>query len=173
MRKLKQQSPLAINDDALVFRKPHDRDGARVHRLISQCPPLDTNSMYCNLLQCTHFSDICILVEHDDRAVGFISGYIPPETDDTLFVWQVAVHSDMRGMGLGKKMLSRLLDRDICDDVEKLQTTITRNNKASWGLFKSFARDRGADTHDEVLFCRQDHFMSRHDSEHLLTISPV
>lgn len=157
-----------------TFRKPTDKDGRAVYELIRQCPPLDANSMYCNLLQCTHFSDSCILAEErEGRPAGFISAYIPPDEPDTLFVWQVAVHKNARGCGLGKKMLRRLLDRPACRAVKKLQTTITRDNKASWGLFKSFAREKGAACHDEVMFCRKEHFSGRHASEHLLTIAPL
>lgn len=155
-----------------VLRRPEDADGQKVYELIAACPPLDTNSMYCNLLQCTHFSETCVLAEKDGKAVGFISAYIPPEQPDTLFVWQVAVHEDARGDGLGKKMLRRILGRSVCRDVKKIQTTITRDNKASWGLFRSFAKTIGNNCHDEVLFCRKEHFAGRHASEHLLTIGP-
>lgn len=157
----------------LTFTKPSDKDGRAVHQLIAQCQPLDTNSLYCNLLQCTHFADSCVLVECDGRPVGFLSAYIPPGDEDTLFVWQVAVHRDMRGCGLGKEMLRELLSRPECAHVEKLQTTITRDNKPSWGLFTSFAEEIGGECQDEVLFCRKEHFSGLHASEHLLTISPL
>lgn len=34
--------------DEWVFRKPQLSDGDKVHALIQACPPLDTNSAYCN-----------------------------------------------------------------------------------------------------------------------------
>ena len=162
-----------IDPDLLKIREPHVRDGAAVHKLIETCPPLDTNSMYCNLLQSTHFSETSALADFDGKPYGFISGYIRPDSPSILFIWQVAVHEDARGLGLGKKMLSDILNREACNDIESLQTTITQNNKASWGLFRSFARDMDADCHDEVLFERRAHFKGAHDSEHLLTIGPL
>jgi len=166
-----RKTQAAFKDAELVLRQPSDRDGQAVHNLISQCPPLDTNSLYCNLLQCTHFADTCVLVEKAGRPVAFLSAYIPPDDPQTLFVWQVAVHHDGRGRGLGKKMLNALLDRPACRDVTRLQTTITRDNKASWGLFESFANNIDAECRDELLFCRKAHFSGAHASEHLLTIS--
>lgn len=165
-----QQARTVFEAAELTFRKPNAGDGAAVHELISQCPPLDTNSLYCNLLQCTHFADSCVLVESGGCPVGFLSAYIPPDDPDTLFVWQVAVHADARGRGLGQRMLDALLDRPGFEHIERLQTTITRDNRPSWGLFESFAEKRGGNCHDEVLFCRKKHFSGRHASEHLLTI---
>merc|ERR1712169_161542 len=39
------------------FRKPVSTDGSDVFALVERCKPLDVNSMYCNLLQCSHFAD--------------------------------------------------------------------------------------------------------------------
>ncbi len=157
--------------DLLVLRKPHKDDGATVWKLIADCPPLDQNSMYMNLVQCDHFADTCVLAEQDDRALGWISGHIPPDAPGTLFVWQVAVHADARGLGLGKRMLRALLDRPACAQVRKLETTITRNNDASWAMFRSFARDVGAPVSDAPHFERDAHLDGRHATEHLLTIA--
>ncbi len=167
----KKKSLAAFRDAELQFRKPGDRDGQGIHDLINQCPPLDTNSIYCNLLQCTHFADTCVVVEKAGKPIAFLSAYILPNEPDTLFVWQVAVHREGRGQGLGKRMLAEILDRPECKDVKRLQTTITRDNKASWGLFESFANNIDAECRDELLFCRKEHFSGAHASEHLLTIS--
>jgi L-2,4-diaminobutyric acid acetyltransferase len=167
-----QNEDETISADDVEVGEPAPQDGAAVHELISDCPPLDTNSMYCNLLQCTHFAETSAIAKVDGRPYGFVSGYLNPDDPSILFIWQVAVHEDARGTGLGKKMLSDILNRAACEGVEKVQTTITRDNKASWGLFKSWARDLDADCDDEVLFSRKDHFKGNHASEHLLTIGP-
>ncbi len=46
--------------DVITLRAPDSRDGEEVWRLIRDCGPLDDNSLYCNLLQCDHFSDSCV-----------------------------------------------------------------------------------------------------------------
>jgi len=73
----------AKGKEALRFRKPRKADGAAVWALIQSIDALDDNSMYCNLLQCSHFSGTCALAEIEGTAVGWISGYIPPEKPDT------------------------------------------------------------------------------------------
>lgn len=157
---------------AIQLRVPRAEDGAPLHRLVADCPPLDPNSLYCNLLQCSHFAGTSVAAERDGRLVGFISGYVPPVQPDTLFVWQVAVSGAARGAGLGKRMLRHLLERPQCGEVRFLETTITPDNEASWGLFRSLARDLNAAVESRVLFERERHFGGAHDDEMLLTIGP-
>jgi L-2,4-diaminobutyric acid acetyltransferase len=157
---------------AINLRKPHKDDGYRLHQLVAECPPLDPNSIYCNLLQCSHFADTSVAAEKAGDLVGFISGYIPPQQPETVFVWQVAVHEKGRGQGLAKRMLKAIVARDACNDVTHMETTITEDNDASWALFRSFARDMGAELTSWEHFEKGTHFGGHHDSEFLLRIGP-
>lgn len=162
------------------LRPPTVDDGRAVHDLISQCPPLDRNSLYCNLLQCTHFASTCVLAEavensgHSGRGAvaGFISAYLHPERPDTLFVWQVAVAPSARGAGLARRMLLELLCRPECAHTTELETTITPGNQPSWALFEALARDLGAAWSSVPMFDRDRHLDGAHESEMLVTIGP-
>ncbi len=114
----------------IVMRRPVAEDGPAVSGLVGVCPPLDENSRYCNLLQCTDFSDTCIVAERAGELVGWVSGYRLPAEPETLFVWQVAVHPDARGESLGKRMLLTLLQRLSKSGVSALRTTVTKANQA-------------------------------------------
>ena len=153
----------------LTLRMPDATDGAGIWELVRKCKPLDENSMYCNLVQADHFRDTCVVAELDGEIVGWISGHIIPDRDE-IFVWQVAVGPEARGMGLGKKMLLELVNRDACDGARNLKTTITRDNAASWALFRSFAKSIGGELDDEPHFERDTHFDGRHATEHMVTI---
>ncbi len=142
------------------------------HRLIESSPPLDTNSSYCNLLQCSHFSSTSVIAEAGKEPLGFISGYLIPERKDTLFIWQVAVSQRARGAGLASRMLQDILGRPICRTVSFLETTITKNNHASWALFKGAAQRLSGDFHSSEWMDSQVHFDGQHDSEHLVRIGP-
>lgn len=157
-------------DTKLTFRKPEREDGAAIWELIGNCDPLDENSMYCNLIQCDHFGDTCILAELDGVPVGWVSAYILPDNEEALFVWQVAVSEKARGLGLATRMLDQLCARDECAAVRCLQTTITLDNDASWALFKRFADDKGARLSSQPHFKRDDHFDGQHSTEHMVTI---
>ena len=151
---------------------PAKSDGPAVHSLISRCPPLDENSLYCNLLQCTHFAGTSVIAKRDDKVVGFISGYLTGDDDQTLFIWQVAVDKTARGEGLAKKMLRHILSRPTCAKVRHLHTTITPDNDASWGLFRSFAKEVGASISSEPFFDQNRHFNGAHETENLVDIGP-
>lgn len=154
----------------LGLRIPIATDGPAVSALVSACPPLDENSRYCNLLQCTDFSETCTLAEANDKLVGWVSGYIPPNKPSTLFIWQVAVHPDARGLSLGKRMILDILGRRACVDVEMLRTTVTPENDASRGMFHSLARTLEASMREKMHFESERHFQRRQESEHLITI---
>lgn len=157
------------------LRRPRTTDGRAVHALIAACPPLDHNSLYLNLLQCTHFAETCVLAESEknhELPVGFISGYLIPERPHTLFIWQVAVATAARGHGLARRMLEELLARPACAATTHLETTITPSNRASWALFHSLARSLHASLEQRVLFDRDAHLDGVHQSEELVTIGP-
>ena len=142
-RPLNFSSPVQrLSPDAPIarVRKPRSTDGAAVHDLVAACPPLDPNSLYCNLLQCTHFAATSALGEIEGDVVAFVSGYRPPEHADSLFVWQVAVHEDARGQGLGKRLMLDILGRPENRDVRFLRTTITPGNEISLDISISTRR---------------------------------
>jgi len=145
---------------------PSPSDGASVFRLINQCPPLDTNSMYCNLLQCTHFAKTSVAAVQNNEAekdlLGFISGYLKPENKNTLFIWQVAVDERARGIGLAGSMLKHLLDRPQCSHVKYLETTITESNRASSALFESLAKKSKTKLEKTTMFDRDKHLGISH-----------
>lgn len=158
--------------DDIVLRTPVSEDGMEVHRLVAACPPLDPNSSYCNLLQCSHFAGTSVAATLDGELVGFISGYCIPDRPDTVFVWQVAVGEAARGCGLATRMIKYILSQPACEKVSFLETTITEDNKASWALFTGAARKLDAEINSSVFFDKNTHFQGEHDSEMLVRIGP-
>lgn len=160
-------------DDEIHFRIPTASDGPAVTALIASCPPLDRNSRYCNLIQCTHFADQCVVAERGGRLIGWISGHRPPSDASAFFVWQVAVSAEARGHGLASRMIDDLLARPSQRGVTHLITTVTDDNRASWNLFRRLARERGAELERSVAFERETHFAGVHPTEYLARIGPL
>lgn len=143
-----------------------------MHALVAACPPLDRNSLYCNLLQCTHFAATSVVAERGGELVGVVSGYLLPDRSNTHFVWQVAVAPSARGEGLAARMLRELLERPACADVRYLETTITPTNRSSWLLFESLARSLRAPLVNYPLFDRHLHLDGTHETEVGVRIGP-
>jgi L-2,4-diaminobutyric acid acetyltransferase len=148
-------------------------DGPAITGLIADCAPLDVNSAYCNLLQCTHFAETCIVAERNGQIVGWVSGYRPPAEPDSFFVWQVAVAKAARGEGLAQRMINALLDRPSADGATHLITTVTDDNAPSWALFNGLARAWGTSLTKSAMFESEAHFAGAHATEWLARIGPL
>ena len=160
------------SEPTITFSNPISEDGARVYDLIANCPPLDVNSRYCNLLQCSHFADTCVAAWLDGKLVGFVSGYLPPKQPDTYFVWQIAVDAAARGQNLAQRLLDHALQLPACQAVTQLQTTITEDNEASKRVFQKLADRRSVGISHAPFFTKEKHFDGQHNTEFLYTIGP-
>ena len=67
-------------------------------------------------------------------------------------------------------MLRALFDRPELADVTRIETTITRDNKPSWALFRAFAKKRGGTLTHAPHFERGAHFDGAHATEYLVNI---
>lgn len=160
----------AKSNNKITFRAPNKKDGLNVNKLIKSCPPLDTNSAYCNFLQSSHFRQTCVVAEMEGNLVGFLSAYRQPENPHTLFVWQIAVAEIARGHGLALTMLKSLIARPALADITAIETTITEDNRGSWRTFEKFDAESGGGGTRKPFLYEQDHFKGKHETEILFHI---
>ncbi len=150
-------------------------DGAALWRLAKESKTLDLNSSYSYLLWCRDFAGTSAVARGaDGEPVGFVTGYVRPDRPGTLLVWQVAVDSAHRGLGIAAALLDGLTAR-LADElgITRVETTITPGNTASERLFTSFAARHGADLTREVLFPADLFPDGPHDPEVLYRIGPL
>lgn len=133
---------------------------------------LDLNSSYQYLLWCTYFSKTSVVVENDNRIVGFVSGFIKPKSPDTLFIWQVAVDESERGKGLATKMLQYLLEQDTCNQVSYIEATVSPSNVPSQQLFHGLARKNDTEIHVSDCFSADDFPEKGHEDELTHQVGP-
>lgn len=161
-------------DDDLILREPALEDGSRLNGFVRQLHPLARNSVYCNLLQCTHFSETTVVAELDGELIGFVTGFLHPKKPRTYFLWQVGVHERGRGKRLPLRMIQSVLARPACRDVLTLEATVSAGNTASQRLFQSLARAEGAQYHVTHDYIAAHHFGADNpDPEELFTIEPL
>lgn len=142
-------------------------------RLVQGTPVLDANSAYAYLLLCTDFAETSAVAEGPAGIAGFALGYRPPARPDAYFVWQVGVADAHRGHGLGRALLTWVVDRSYADGVRFLEATVTPSNEASWSLFRAFARDAGAPLRQETAFPAHLFPSGEHEEEVRIRIGPL
>jgi len=113
-------------------------------RLVRESAVLEPNSTYAYVLLCTDFRQTCFVADRGGPPLAFVAAYRPPTRPDTVFVWQIGVHPDERGRGLGTRLLRTLLSAPGARDACWLEATITPSNVASLGLFSGLARSLDA-----------------------------
>lgn len=160
------------SNESIVLKIPSLQHGMDVFNLVARCPPLDANSSYCNLLQCSHFSETSVAAYMGDEMVGFVSAYRIPDHPHILFIWQVAVAERARGRGLASRMVGHILERPQCASVTYLETSITQSNAASWAFFKRLAQRLRADLNSTSWMEKDVHFDGQHDSEKRVCLGP-
>lgn len=155
----------------LVFRTPTEEDGKQIWELIQDTGVLDLNSSYSYLMWAKYFDETSVVVEaNDQQIVGFISGFIPPKSPDTLFIWQVAVDASQRGQGIASRMLQSILGRQACRNVRTVEATVSPSNRASDALFRKLARDLKAGCQVTECFTEDQFPGAGHEAELLYTI---
>jgi L-2,4-diaminobutyric acid acetyltransferase len=155
---------------AVCLQRPSVRDAAAMWRLVSAVPELDRNSSYAYLLWCRDFAATSVVArppgEPHGPLVGFVTGYLRPDVDDVLVIWQVAVDPAHRRLGAASAMLDALVPL-----ASTIETTVTPTNQASRGMFDALARRHGATLTETTLFEASD-FPDEHEAEVLLRIGP-
>ncbi|MCT2536160.1 diaminobutyrate acetyltransferase [Aquibacillus koreensis] len=145
----------------ITFEKPKVEDGAAMWELVNNST-LDSNSVYKYIMMCEYFAETCVVAKEDDKLVGFVTAFIPPEKPDAVFIWQVGVDSSQRGKGIASRLLNHLIEREYCQDVRFVEATVTPSNNASQSLFRKLARDHQTECtvtefFKEELFPGDDH----------------
>lgn len=155
----------------IKFRTPTVSDAHSMLKLVKNNKPLDENSLYLYLLLCHHFSDTCVVAEHNAKTIGFLSAFIPPKKSDTLFVWQAAVDSEFRNKGIAKEMVFKALSQTE-PTVRYVEATVTPSNGASLKFLENFASELDADFSKKPLFSTKV-LENGHEPEDLVRIGPI
>ncbi|MDA3129887.1 diaminobutyrate acetyltransferase [Aliibacillus thermotolerans] len=158
--------------DSLTFEKPTAEDGAAMWELVKNST-LDLNSSYKYIMMAEFFSETCVVAKEKGELVGFVTGFILPEKQDTVFVWQIGVDPSQRGKGLATRLLNHLVERTRrSSGVNYLEATVTPSNEASQALFRKLARTY--DTACEVSECFSEDLFpgEEHEAELSFRIGP-
>lgn len=157
-RKTPPSIPTTSTASTTHIDRPRPGDGRLLWRLARDSGTLDLNSAYSYLLWCRDFAGTSAVArDSSGRPVGFVSGYLRPDSPETLLVWQIAVDESVRGLGVAGALLDGLSARVAAEHgLSSLETTISPGNLASERLFTSYAARHGATLTRTVLFAPEE-----------------
>ncbi|MET9856195.1 diaminobutyrate acetyltransferase [Streptomyces sp. NPDC006450] len=157
-RKTPPSTPSTATTSTVRIDRPRPGDGRLLWRLARDSRTLDLNSAYSYLLWCRDFAGTSAVArDSSGRAVGFVSGYLRPDSPGTLLVWQIAVDESVRGLGVAGALLDGLSARVAAEHgLGSLEATVSPGNLASERLFAAYAARHGATLTREVLFTPEE-----------------
>lgn len=154
----------------IKFIKPKKFHTVEIIKLIKDTQVLDVNSEYLYYLQTTHFKDFCCVAidEKKNKVIGFVSGYLIPN-EKTLFIWQVAINSDYRGLGLAQRLILKIAKRKSCKNINFIKTTVSPSNSSSIRVFEKVAIELKTKIKKSKFLKKKD-FTNAHEDEPMYTI---
>lgn len=164
-----------VTDPSISIRQPTEDDAAGMWHLAENSGVLDRNSYYSYFLLCKFFSRTCAVAEYEGQIVGFVTAFVPPDSANTLFLWQTAVAPAMKRKGLAFALTADVLKR-CPPEIDTLEATIYEDNLGSQSLFAAVARSLGTNATRAEVFITPEMFpfeLKDHQPEILFRIGPV
>lgn len=155
---------------AIKFRESTLGDGLAIWEVVKATGVLDVNSTYCYHLLSYFFGNTTVVAVDDDAIIGFVSGYITPKDPSVAFLWQIGFLPSYQGQGLGKKLLNYWMSLPAVSDITQFHTTISPDNKASQGLFRSWSASHGFSISTRPFLAATDFGTGAHEPEDLYII---
>ncbi len=164
------QTQLTTDAAQIAVRIPTRDDAAKMWTLADGA--VDANSPYSYLMMVEYLADTCaVAIADDDEIAGFATGFRLPADPSTLFIWQIAVAREYRGLGVGAQLLDGAASRPAVPRLRHLEASVTPGNQASEALFRAFAAKRNTPCVEEELFDAAD-FPGDHQPEVRFRIGP-
>lgn len=169
-----KDSEAVLDADGVAVRSALESEGALLWQLARDAKGVDLNSPYAYMMTCRNFAATTAVVEVFGTPAGFVTAHRLPQRPHVLFVWQIAVLPEFRGLGIAKRLLEGLVEQPACAGVRKLEATVTPSNRASKALFARFAKERGASLDIAEGFGKDDFPADKQcEAERLISIEPI
>lgn len=121
------------------IRNINQSDIKDIRKLLAICEPyVLPYSNYVYWILENYYSSSCFVATINDEIIGFISA-MPSIEKEIIFVWQISINSNFRGMGIGKQLLDKVVDSAQKFKMNAIQFSIDSNNAASKRLFMNLA----------------------------------
>jgi len=121
--------------EGITIREAKENEFLSVYDLVSQSPPLEKYFQHFYRIILRYFSSSCLVAEYQKKLVGWQMGFVSQNDYHTYFLWQIGVHPDMQGRGLGGLLLEAIEKKAYEMGSSRIEVTIDPENLASEKLF--------------------------------------
>lgn len=121
--------------EGIIIREAKENEFLKVYELVSQSPPLEKYFQHFYRIMLRYFTSTCLVAELQQKLVGWQMGFISQNSPETYFLWQIGVHPDMQGRGLGGLLLEDVEKRVYQLGCKRVEVTIDPENLPSGKLF--------------------------------------
>jgi diaminobutyrate acetyltransferase len=120
----------------LKIRSARENEFLEIHKFVSLCKPLESYAEHFYKIVLRYFGDTCYVAEQDGQITGFILGFFSQQDPETYFLWQIGVHPEKQGEGIGKQLLQYAEKQLQKKSIHRIELTIDPENTASKKLFE-------------------------------------
>lgn len=119
----------------IIIRNPEESEFTKVYNFVCTCKPLETYGEHFFKIIFRYFKNSCFVAEFNFDIVGFVFGFKSQVDPDNYFIWQIGVSSEIRGKGIGVKLLRQIENNAKELGCKKLELTVDPKNAPSQKLF--------------------------------------
>lgn len=121
--------------DGIYIREAKEEEFLKVYELVSESPPLEKYFQHFYRIILRYFSSTCLVAEKQGKFIGWQMGFISQNHPETYFLWQIGVHPEIQGKGLGGLILDVTEKTAEEKGCQRIELTIDPENTASEKLF--------------------------------------
>jgi phosphoribosylamine---glycine ligase len=121
--------------EGIIIREAREDEFLEVYDLVSQSPPLEKYFQHFYRIILRYFSTTCLVAEYQKKLVGWQMGFVSQNDRHTYFLWQIGVHPDMQGRGLGGLLLAETEKKAYETGCSRIEVTIDPDNLTSEKMF--------------------------------------
>lgn len=125
----------------MIIRKCTVKDVDSVRRFVDKCKPLELHTPFTYWTLFNYFSNLCFLMEEEERILGFISGVRSSLDKDIVYLWQVGVSKEYRGKNYASLLIDHFVKAVIDIDCNKIQVSISPENESSYNAFAKYTKE--------------------------------
>lgn len=126
-----------------MIRKLEKNDIDEVIDLVKRCMPyVVPYNPYAYWILHSYYSNTCRVAEFEGKIIGFLSA-MPSMEKKAVFIWQLCVDRELRGGGVGTRLLDSVVAATRQLGFSSIQFSIADTNRPSYSLFKRYAEKNG------------------------------